>query len=100
MINRGAVIAKWRRPPQRRPVFGRNGVDRLAADTIVLTARQSLVGARRHALLIGADELELERRRTGVEHEDVHPSAPVPFVRRLKAARARARASSGVSPYA
>src|SRR6476469_9782252 len=97
MLNSGPMVAEWRGAAHRRAVFGRDGENRLTADAIVLATRQPLVGARRHALLIRADELELERRRTGVEHEDVHP----PFrgsTSRAAAARARASASSAVSP--
>src|SRR5689334_17862161 len=99
MLNGSAVVAEWGGTAHRRAILGRDRVDRLAADAVVLPARQPLVRARRHALLIGADELELERRRTGVEHQNVHPAASL-AVSRAAAARARISAASGVSPYA
>src|SRR3712207_7698942 len=37
-----------------------------------LAAGELLVGVRRHPLGVGADELELEGRRAGVDDEDVH----------------------------
>jgi len=72
-----------------------DAVDCLAADALVLSSRQPLVGGFEHAFLVGAHELELQRRRAGVEDEDVH------FVRSVSrdaAARARASASSASSP--
>src|SRR5205085_3679947 len=97
MLNGGTVITQRRRTAHGGSVLCRDGIDRLATDTIVLAARQPLVRARRHALFVGANELELERRRAGVEHEDIHPASPE-TVRRDAAARARASASSAVSP--
>ena len=46
--------------------------DRLAADALDLPARQSTVARFRDRRLVGVDELELERRRSDVEDEDVH----------------------------
>src|SRR5256885_2912457 len=97
MINRPPVVAQRRRSAHRRTGRRGDGEDRLAADSLVLTTRQTLVFAFGHPLLIGAHELELERRRAGVEHEDVHLAE---LVSRAAAARARASASCAVSPYA
>src|SRR5437763_16915524 len=97
MLNGRAVIAQRSRTANRRPLRRRDSEDRLAADALVLAARQPLVLALAHALGIRAHELELQRRRTGIEDENIHQ---VPSVSRAAAARARARASSGVSPYA
>src|SRR5437660_1049032 len=97
MLNCGAVVTERSGAAHRRAVLGRDGVDRLTADAVVLPTRQPLVGARRHALLIRADELELERRRTSVEHKNVHPPSRG-ATSRAAADRARASASSAVSP--
>src|SRR5881275_3072465 len=97
MLNCSAVIAERGGSADHRLAGRHDAKDRFTTDALVLTASQSLVRAPGHALLVRAHQLELERRRAGVEHEDVHPPASV---RRAAAARARARASSAVSPYA
>src|SRR5438045_5544725 len=97
MLNRGAVITQRRRASHRLLGGRGDAINRFAADAIVLAARQAFIGAFCHALLIGAHELELERRRARIEHEDVHRGASVS---RAAAARARANASLALSPYA
>ena len=53
MLEYGPVIAERRRAAHRRFVLRGNGVDRLAADPLVLPARQELIGIRRHPVRIG-----------------------------------------------
>src|SRR5690349_6984168 len=97
MLDRGTVVAQRRGAAHGGTLLRRHGVDRLAPNAIVLAAGQSLIRARRHALLIGTHELELERRGARVEHENVHQGCPAGFSR-AAADRARVSASSAVSP--
>src|SRR5437762_1530991 len=100
MLKGRAVVSQWCRTAHRGAILGGERIDRLAADALILAARQALVGIRRHALLIGAEKLKPERRRAGVEDENVHALLPTDTPSRAAAARARASASSGVSPSA
>src|SRR5690348_10854641 len=101
MLDGRAVIAQRSRAAYGRLVRRVDAVYRLAADALVLSPRQPLVGILLNALLVGAHQLELERRRTGVEDEDVHcviQSTVTPRPGRAPALRPRCRRTPRCGP--
>ena len=72
MLDGRAMIAQRLGAALRRAVGPRSVQTASPPMRSMLPAREPLVRVRRHALGVGAHELELERRRAGVEDEDVH----------------------------
>jgi hypothetical protein len=58
------------------PSAGTQRDDRLAANAFDLPARELLIGVCPNPLGVRAHELELDRRRACVDHEDVHVGTP------------------------
>src|SRR4051812_16805531 len=76
VLDRAAQVADGCGVACRDAVGATQRDDRLAADALDLPARELLIGMRANSLGVRAHQLELDRRRAGVDDEDVHIGTP------------------------